>query len=214
MRIILIRHGQTTNNLSQILDTAAPGADLTDKGQEQARALVETLADEPIDSLWVSNLVRTQQTAAPLAAARNLTPIIRPGLREIEAGDWEGMPYSTGSPLYMGTVFTWYDGNNETRMGNGVGREETLARFDDVVREVYEHGGRSAAIVSHGSMLRCWIACRTHGLPLETIRAAGLANTEYSIIEGTPETGFELLVYKNTPVAQYVAPERDAEWGK
>lgn len=35
MRLILIRHGQTTANVDYRLDTAIPGADLTDLGRRQ-----------------------------------------------------------------------------------------------------------------------------------------------------------------------------------
>ncbi len=70
MRLLLIRHGQTHSNVSGSLDTARPGADLTDLGREQAELLVERLKDEPVDALHASTLVRTQQTIAPLARAR------------------------------------------------------------------------------------------------------------------------------------------------
>ncbi|MGJ9403532.1 histidine phosphatase family protein [Arthrobacter sp. KK5.5] len=67
IRLVLVRHGQTTSNVGQNLDTAAPGADLTDLGREQAMALPAALGGVGIETLYAPNLVRTQQTAAPLA---------------------------------------------------------------------------------------------------------------------------------------------------
>ncbi|MDN6246993.1 MAG: histidine phosphatase family protein, partial [Corynebacterium casei] len=35
-RIILLRHGQTFSNVERLLDTRPPGAELTERGREQA----------------------------------------------------------------------------------------------------------------------------------------------------------------------------------
>jgi broad specificity phosphatase PhoE len=67
MHLLLLRHGQTGSNVIGALDTAVPGAPLTELGERQAAAVPGAL--QPIDSITVSTLLRTQQTAAPLAAA-------------------------------------------------------------------------------------------------------------------------------------------------
>src|SRR5690606_13810229 len=87
MRLILIRHGQTSSNVADLLDTAEPGADLTDLGRQQASAVPRSLADEDIDVVYASTLVRTQQTAEPLVAERGLELRVRDGVREVRAGD-------------------------------------------------------------------------------------------------------------------------------
>nr|WP_284288846.1 histidine phosphatase family protein [Angustibacter aerolatus] len=89
MRLILVRHGQTPSNVQRLLDTAVPGADLTDLGRQQAERVPTGLADEPVEAVYASTLVRTQQTAGPLAAALGLDVQVRDGLREITAGDLE-----------------------------------------------------------------------------------------------------------------------------
>ena len=72
MRVMLVRHGQTSSNARGLLDTAAPGADLTDLGREQAAALVDLLDGQRVDAIFASTLVRSQQTAA--AAGRGPRP--------------------------------------------------------------------------------------------------------------------------------------------
>jgi broad specificity phosphatase PhoE len=72
-RLLLIRHGQTTSNVRQALDTALPGAALTDLGWSQAYAAGETLAGQQEDSaaplsLVSSQALRARQTAAGIAA--------------------------------------------------------------------------------------------------------------------------------------------------
>ncbi len=100
MRLILVRHGQTPANVDGILESTVPGPGLTALGHEQAEALVEALADEKIDAIFVSSMIRTHLTAAPLVAARGLEPAVRDGLREIAAGDVEGNDRrSIGPPI-------------------------------------------------------------------------------------------------------------------
>src|SRR3954449_4252924 len=91
MRLLLIRHGQTPANVRGELDTAAPGPALTELGREQAAAVPEALASERIDGIYASRLVRTQQTAAPLARVRGeMHRVVLPGIHEIEAGGASG----------------------------------------------------------------------------------------------------------------------------
>ncbi|MDO5678599.1 MAG: histidine phosphatase family protein, partial [Propionibacteriaceae bacterium] len=105
MRLILIRHGETQSNVDRALDTAHPGAPLNETGLAQAEALVEALAHEEIDVLYASTLLRAQQTAAPLANARGLKPIVVDGIQEIAAGVEE---MRTDWTNYVGMLNTWH----------------------------------------------------------------------------------------------------------
>ncbi|HEY4359214.1 MAG TPA: histidine phosphatase family protein [Acidobacteriaceae bacterium] len=53
-----------------------PDPDLTPKGKEQAAALAQLLADANVRHIFTTELVRTQQTAAPLARHANVTPVV------------------------------------------------------------------------------------------------------------------------------------------
>src|SRR5659263_454488 len=101
MRLLLVRHGQTTANVAGLLDTDEPGAGLTDLGLEQAGALPEVLRDESIEVLYASTLVRTQQTAAPLASFLGLEVRVREGLREVRAGTLEMLGDDASVETYL-----------------------------------------------------------------------------------------------------------------
>src|SRR3954451_5752834 len=108
MRLLLVRHGQTPTNVDFLLDTAVPGPGLTALGERQAAALPEALADEDIEALYASTLIRTQHTAAPLAAARGLDVRVRHGIRELTAGYLEMLSVDTEpGHEYMRVVFAW-----------------------------------------------------------------------------------------------------------
>ncbi|HSO70435.1 MAG TPA: histidine phosphatase family protein, partial [Arachnia sp.] len=104
MRLILIRHGETESNVNRQLDTAYPGAPLNENGLTQAQALVEAIAHEQIEALYASTLTRAQQTATPLAQARELELIITDGIQEIAAGVEE---MNTDWSMYVGMLNSW-----------------------------------------------------------------------------------------------------------
>ena len=74
----LIRHGEAAASWQQNPD---PG--LSEQGRGQAVSLVPDLSLQPLDHLVSSPLRRAQETAAPLAAARQLPVIIERAFREI-----------------------------------------------------------------------------------------------------------------------------------
>jgi phosphohistidine phosphatase SixA len=68
--LIIVRHAEK----------AGPEGDvpLTDAGHARAAALAHVLRDANISTIFVTNLQRTQQTAAPISKALKLTPVIVP----------------------------------------------------------------------------------------------------------------------------------------
>jgi broad specificity phosphatase PhoE len=189
MRLILVRHGQTSSNVGLLLDTAAPGADLNETGREQAQELVLRLATEPIEALYASNLVRTQQTAAPLAAARGLTVEVINGLREISAGDGE---MGNDATDYITTLMKWHAGDVTARIVGGENAIEFFARFDAAIGQVVAAGQGVAAVFSHGAALRVWASARVSGL-VEALGEGHLDNTGVIIAEGDPDQGWSLV---------------------
>lgn len=197
MRLILVRHGQTTANASHLLDTAHPGALLTELGQEQAEALVERLKDEDIDSIWTSCLTRTHQTAAPLAEALGLDINKRHGVREVEAGELEGLGSDEDYASYLGTVRSWLTGEVEARMGgeNGVQCAEPMARFDEVVAEIEATGAKTAVVVTHGTMMTLWAGIRGEGLLDYLAQGVPTLNTGIGLLEGSLDEGYRALAW-------------------
>lgn len=212
MRLLLLRHGQTHGNTQGALDTGFPGNDLTDLGVRQAEAAARVLAEDPPAAIYVSTLVRTQQTAAPLAAALGLEPVVREGLREISAGDYEMATDHDSILGYIGTVADWIEGRTETRMAGGELGTEFLARYDDVVREIVDAGHDRALVVSHGAAIRTWVASRVTDSETHEMATEGLANTACIQLDGSFEEGWTVARWDAEPVGgayldDHVAPD-------
>lgn len=92
VELILVRHGESEAAVEgepfELVEGHGDPA-LAPEGLAQAELVGERLASEPIDAIYVSNLRRTAQTAAPLAARLALTPIVERDLREVHLGEWE-----------------------------------------------------------------------------------------------------------------------------
>ena len=92
VEVLLIRHGASLRTRAgepgPLTDGHGDPA-LAPEGLRQAQRLADGLRYEPIAAIFVSGLRRTVQTAAPLAEALGLEPVVVPDLREVHLGDWE-----------------------------------------------------------------------------------------------------------------------------
>lgn len=94
--IFIVRHGESQPlrvDQPQPLIDGHGDPPLDPRGYVQSAQVAGRLASLSIAAIYVSTLQRTQQTAASLAQATGLTPVIEPDLREIFLGEWEGGVY-------------------------------------------------------------------------------------------------------------------------
>ncbi|TDC12886.1 histidine phosphatase family protein, partial [Streptomyces sp. 8K308] len=192
MRLLWIRHGQTPANVAGLLDTAAPGGELTAEGRRQAAALPELLAGERIDALYASTLARAVATAEPLATARGLRMRPRAGLRELAAGEFEGRGDAAAVGAYQRVACDWARGLTEVRMPGGESGAEALGRLDEVVAEAAS-AGSAVAVVGHSSAIRVWAAARALNVSVEFVLAHEVPNGGVVVFEGAHGRGWRAL---------------------
>ena len=91
-RIILVRHGQDTDNVAGLLN-GRRDTELTELGREQAREVAAKLLDYNIQIIYSSPLKRTYETAQIIAAKLGLADIIKDDrLMERDFGILTGTP--------------------------------------------------------------------------------------------------------------------------
>lgn len=97
MEIVLIRHAEpewARDGLS--IDN--PG--LTERGHQQAALLAERLAHERFDAVFVSPMVRAQQTAEPIVATLGVGSSTEDWMEELRMPDWTGTPSDEVDDLF------------------------------------------------------------------------------------------------------------------
>ena len=141
-RLILIRHGQTHANIARILDTALPGAPLTDQGIIQARRLGRVLlpSRERMTEIVTSHALRARQTGA--GAVAGLHHLVGPGVRlrheaglhEVQAGEIEGRSDFDAHRRFMEIFHGWLHGDFGAKVPGGESADDVLARYLPVLR--------------------------------------------------------------------------------
>lgn len=164
-RITLVRHGQTEAADPEQLFVLKHGhgdPNLTELGERQAVAVADRLEHETIDAVYVSSLIRTHQTAAPLVARTGHAPVEEHDLREIFLGDWEGGLFrkmlAEEHPAAMKFRETYEWGHVPGAETNA----ELVGRTSDALIKIHQnhadqhvvcfvHGGVIAALCSHAT---------------------------------------------------------------
>jgi len=217
MRLLLLRHGQTHSNVSGALDTGAPGADLTELGRAQADAAGTVLAERGVEAIYCSTLVRTHQTAAPLATRLGITPVTFDGVREVAAGDLEMRTDMDSATGYRHVVGTWLlERNLDLCMPGAEDGHAFLARYDAAVDSILASGHDTAVLVSHGAAIRTWVGLRNTGdiEPWREHALGPLHNT--GCIEMEYDGAWRIVDWHNDPVGGHLlddpsAPDPTAE---
>ncbi|MCZ4549402.1 histidine phosphatase family protein [Williamsia sp. 1138] len=187
----LVRHGETTSNVLQRLDTALPGAGLTDFGARQAvrYALERPDAETPI--LISSAARRAQQTAELIGSVWGVPNDVRDGLFEVQVGDLEDQTSEDAHKVFGATVRSWFSGDTAARIPGGESLDDVYARYlpvIDAIAEEYLSGpnAREVHLVSHGAAIRL-VAAHLVGMPAEFALAHHLKNTGSIELTRTPD---------------------------
>ena len=88
-RLLLVRHGETVDNVNQIMQGQTQG-ELTQKGVLQAEELAQQMRDEQIDVFVSSDLKRSIDTCRIIAQSHGLPVVQTPLLRERDWGGFTG----------------------------------------------------------------------------------------------------------------------------
>lgn len=151
----LVRHGEVANPAG-VLYGRLPGYVLSERGERQALAVAEYLADRDVVYVACSPLERARQTVAPIAASHRIDATI--DQRLIEAGNvFEGQRVSVGDGA-LRDPRSWPKLRNPFRPSWG---EPYLEIAHRMLAAVYS---ARAAAVGHEAV------CVSHQLPIWTLR--------------------------------------------
>ncbi len=195
-----VRHAQSTANAAGIVDTSVPGPGLTALGDTQAQVIAETLATGGHDAIYVSNMLRTQLTAAPLATELGMTPGVLPGVREINAGVFEGQGGLLAGVGYALPPAAWVLGARFVPILGGENGNGFEARVNDAVATIYASGAIKPVVFAHGATIMAWTLMTVDNPNLLLALTHPLGNTAVVVVTGTPDDGWTLQSWDGVPV--------------
>ncbi|ORV22475.1 hypothetical protein AWB99_26215 [Mycolicibacterium confluentis] len=226
MTVTFIRHGESEGNVSDYISTTVPGPGLTPTGQEQALAVSDKLQGQGInpltfDNLYVSTMIRTQQTAAPLADELGKTPVMigrfnpldpqsPAGIQEIYAGIFENTSQVSGigRVVYGLMPLGWALGLRFLRIPGAEDGNEFDARVDAALEQMGEDGDVNndgqinAAAFSHGLTIMAWTLMNVDNPNLGLFFTHSLKNTDIVVVEKNGEGGWTLKSWAGQEVGE------------
>ena len=150
-RVFFIRHAET-EMAGRYCGHSDP--DLNAQGRAQLTRLSRLLAEEMLETVYSSDLRRAASTAKAIAAGRNIPQVLRPALREIHFGDWEGMCWEEIERLNPGYAQTWMKSYPNLPTPSGESFEDFERRVLTEVKHLMDRSPGPIAVVTHGGVLR------------------------------------------------------------
>ena len=192
MRLLLIRHGETSHNASQIA-LGREDVPLNERGLLQAGSIGAALHSEPIAAIYSSPLQRATATAAPLAKSLDLKVEIEDGLIEMDVGEVENQTFAELAERYPDFLKEWRsDRVADLPMPGGESLRQVQQRAWVALEAIREkHSDETVATVSHNFVILT-VLCRVMGIDLSGFRRLRHDLGAVSIVEFNDERTFLL----------------------
>jgi len=178
--VILIRHGETVWNLEGRYQGQLDSP-LTARGVQQAEAIATRLRDCSFDHLYASDLGRTWQTAAPIAAATGHAPIPEPRLRERHFGIFHGLERTAIQERYPREHRAYSADDPDYAVPQGESLRQLHERVVSCLEELaVRHAGQRLVLISHGGALAALLR-HVMGIPIAAPRPFKLFNAAFNL---------------------------------
>lgn len=197
VRIILIRHGETTWNIEGRYQ-GQEDTPLSPRGIAQGKRAAEALKDIPIDVCIASPLSRARDTCRFAADFHGLPVLTDERLTEISHGAWEGVLAEEIAARYPKEFRLWHTRPNLVQMPGGENLEDVRRRaraaFDDIAAK---YDGKTVLAAAHDAVNKV-ILCDILGLSMAHFWQIKQDNACINVIEY--DKGAWRLVLMNSTV--------------
>jgi len=174
-QLILVRHGQTVDNLAGIAQGWNDSA-LSETGHEQVRRLAERVADHNPTALYSSPLGRALATAEAISAKTGLPIMQLDDLREMSYGGWEGRSFLDVRREDESLYQRWIS-DEEAACPNGESHADVRRRLERAFAQI---NSERPIIVTHGTAIRIAVTALL-GVPVLTARHFAQDNAAMNI---------------------------------
>lgn len=158
---------------------------LTEKGQQQQKAVSEYMSQRNPTAIYCSDLQRTRLVAESIAGSfsppKRVSVLAQ--LRELSLGEWEGMTYLEIDKKYPGVLAQRAEDLARFRIEGGESLEDMADRVNPAFAEIVKanQGGR-VCIVAHAGVNRI-ILTKVMGAPLDYIFRLDQAYAALNVID-------------------------------
>lgn len=156
--IYLVRHGESQANQRDLF-LGHGDLDLTDTGRRQAQMTAGYLKNIQPDFIYSSDLMRAYETARPTAEHFQKPIIKEKGLREIDGGQWDFVPFPELAQRFPESFRIWLEDIDNARCDGGESVQELTKRVVDTITDIAQrHAGKVIFLFSHATPVRAFAA--------------------------------------------------------
>ena len=197
MRLLLIRHGETPWNRERRVQGCRSDTELGQRGREQAEKIALVLRKQRVDAIYSSPLKRAVDTAKAIAQACGLEVKVASELREIDAGELEGLSQEELRKRYKEFWKEWRESDPSFPLPGGESLEGLQRRaWGEIERIIERHPEETVAVIGH-LLANLAIICRAVGLDLGHMGRLRQDPAAINILQITQQ-GNSLLLFNDT----------------
>jgi len=197
--IYLMRHGKPDFAGDGRYCIGITDLPLSEVGKEQALLLKQFLQDKSIEHYYSSPLRRCRQTAELIAPGAEMVFVVN-GFKEVNMGDWEGLPFAEIKRLYPDAYEKRGQDIVHYSPPGGECFDKCAERAWKTFGEILAVTHGNIAIVSHAGINRA-LLCRLQGRPLSEMMSIEQPYGCVNIIEVTDDVANEAVRYKIEKIA-------------
>lgn len=201
-RIYLVRHGETDSNVERYVPSKDEPLNLN--GFAQAEVVASRVIQLDIQKIYVSDFLRAQQTAEPIALSKNLIPDTAPVFGEVIE------PSSLFGILEEDERVLSHRKNRNGNVENGAWRQEDGENFEDIFNRVAhakslleKDEAETILVVSHSFFMMCFasaILLNAEGPTNAWLNCASklkISNTGVTLFEYEEVRGWQLVLWND-----------------
>lgn len=176
MKLLLIRHGQTTGDLEDRYGGWYDDS-LTQKGREQLQVTAEKLIGTKVDAIFSSSLIRAVESAKIINTVLKTEVVIIEGLKERNYGVLGGLTKAEALEKYPEVVALHKDYANTDPEGESWSdfNQRVIGAFTTIINQSLE----TVIIVSHGGSIKAILRHLNLSLP-HSIGDGEIIEVEYN----------------------------------
>ena len=196
-RIVAIRHGETAWNVNTRIQGHLD-IGLNAMGRWQAERVGQALADETIDAIYSSDLLRAWDTALSISQASGTALQTHKGLRERGFGLFEGKTFDEIALKWPEAALRWQKRDPVyAPEGGGESLIDFRSRITTVVNDLAaQHSGAQIVLVAHGGVMDVLYRAATRQ-EIQSPRTWALGNAAINRLLWTPQ-GLSLVGWADT----------------
>lgn len=166
--IYLVRHGKIQTDETQKTYIGQIDMPMCEEGKKQVHRLSSMLSGLKISAVYCSDLSRSVDTAKEIAGWHSIRPVIKPGLKEISLGEWEGMTFSEVIKLYPEEFRQRGADIANFCPPGGESFADCSTRVIHALQEIIRSSSGNIVISGHAGVNRM-ILCHALGMPVENL---------------------------------------------